>query len=73
MFCYTVGDNGTGNGTIMGDTILRAFVTVIDRANKQIGFAPDSGCNGANTLLTHRPVDRTHWHPHHPPRPRHRG
>ena len=28
----------------MGDTFMRAFVTVIDIKNKQVGFAPSSHC-----------------------------
>jgi hypothetical protein len=44
MFCYALGDGGTQDATTMGDAIMRNFVTVIDLANNQVGWAPDSGC-----------------------------
>jgi hypothetical protein len=46
-FCYAIADGGTQDATTMGDTIMRAFITVIDVANHQVGFAPDKGCIGA--------------------------
>ena len=46
-FCYAIADGGTQDATTMGDTIMRAFITVIDVKNHQVGFAPDKGCIGA--------------------------
>jgi hypothetical protein len=43
MFCFAVGDDG-GFGSVLGDTFMRGFVSVIDVQNSQIGFAPDAGC-----------------------------
>ena len=68
MFCYALGDGGTQDATTMGDAIMRNFVTVIDIANKQVGWAPDSGCGlQAQLLRTHsgkiahpRPPKRKH-------------
>ncbi len=69
MFCYALGDGGTQDATTMGDAIMRNFVTVIDIANQQVGWAPDSGCGPAPAL------HRTHFgkiaHPH-PPKRKHR-
>ena len=43
MICFAVGDDG-GFGSVLGDTFMRGFVSVIDVQNSQIGFAPDAGC-----------------------------
>jgi hypothetical protein len=62
MFCLAIFDGG--NESIMGDTILRAFVTVIDVAHSQIGFAPDKGCLTPSADVA-RPMPREHGHPLH--------
>ncbi len=66
QFCLAMGDGGAMQGAILGDAFLSSFVTVIDRQNGQVGFAPDLGCGSA---LGRRAVDLTTWHPR---APRHR-
>ncbi|MGE5183903.1 MAG: pepsin-like aspartic protease [Acidobacteriota bacterium] len=44
MFCLAVYGGGDQGNATMGDTIMRAFVTVIDKAHHQIGFAPSAHC-----------------------------
>ena len=67
-YCFAAADGGSGNqgiGTVLGDTIMRAFLTVIDVGNNRIGFAPDIGCNPANFRsrdeVFHAPTE--HGHP----------
>lgn len=64
-WCFGIVDSPDGS-TILGDEILRAFVTIIDLPNQQVGWAPDLGC----TLdAQRRSVERAAFRPH-PPRPR---
>ena len=44
MFCLVVYGGGDQGNATMGDMIMRAFVTVIDLGNHQIGFANTSTC-----------------------------
>lgn len=67
--CFAFADGGSGNQYfgVMGDTIMRAFVTVIDLQNQRVGFAPDAGCHG-HQALAQVPVHgggrpREHGHP----------
>ena len=69
-YCFSAADGGSGSqgiGTVLGDTILRAFLTVVDVGNNQIGFAPDTGCSPANFRsrddVLHVPTE--HGHPRH--------
>jgi hypothetical protein len=65
QWCFAIASSPDGS-TILGDEILRAFVTIIDLENQQVGWAPDVGC----TLDPRRPaIERSAFHPH-PPRPR---
>ncbi len=66
QFCLAMGEGGPTQGAILGDAFLSSFVTVIDRQNGQVGFAPDLGCG---TTLGKRVVDLMAWHPR---APRHR-
>jgi hypothetical protein len=66
QFCLAMGEGGPTEGAILGDAFLSSFVTVIDRQNGQVGFAPDLGCG---TALGRRVVDLMTWHPR---TPRHR-
>ncbi len=43
-YCLAVESVSDFTDTILGDTIMRAFITVIDLANGRIGFAPETGC-----------------------------
>ena len=68
QFCLVIEGGGEdGNGT-MGDTILRAFDTVIDTTSSQIGFAPDAGCEAALIDLPHARIHEM-GHPPHRPHP----
>jgi hypothetical protein len=44
QFCLAVLGGGDQGDATMGDTFMRAFVTVIDIKNKQVGFAPTTHC-----------------------------
>jgi len=66
-WCYAIADGGTVDATTMGDTIMRAFITVIDKANHQVGWALDAGC----AMTPHRPMTREGFRPH-LPKPRNR-
>jgi hypothetical protein len=44
-YCAGVADEGAESGlTILGDSVLRANITVFDEGNSQIGFVPQSYC-----------------------------
>jgi hypothetical protein len=46
QYCMGMWSSDYGIGvSIMGDTFLRGFVTVIDLVNEQAGFAPDTYCH----------------------------
>jgi hypothetical protein len=64
--CYAVESiNQPGIPIIMGDTILRGFVTVFDVTGKTIGFAPQKGCVLPPEPATRVPFDaslRPHWY-----------
>jgi hypothetical protein len=53
QFCFVMGDGG--NEATMGDEVMQGFVVVIDQTNKQVGWAPDTGCASAMP----RPRDMT--------------
>jgi cathepsin D len=65
QFCLAMGEGGPTQGAILGDAFLSSFVTVIDRQNAQVGFAPDLGCGSA---LGRRVVDLMTWRPRTPRR-----
>lgn len=65
MYCYGMYDGGTVDATTMGDTIMRAFITIIDVDHHQVGFAPELGCG----LAPRRPRNMTTFHPHVPHHP----
>jgi hypothetical protein len=45
QYCAGVADEGAQSGqTIIGDTALRANITIFDEGNQQIGFAPQGYC-----------------------------
>jgi hypothetical protein len=44
QYCLVVEGGGDNGDATMGDTILRAFVTVVDVAHGQAGFAPQAHC-----------------------------
>jgi hypothetical protein len=50
------------DSTILGDVFLRAFVTIIDVENQQVGLASSAGC----AVTTRRAIDRTTFQPRHP-------
>jgi hypothetical protein len=43
-YCLAIYGGGDQGGATMGDTFMRAFVTIIDVANGRVGFAPTSHC-----------------------------
>lgn len=44
MYCLVVNSGGNNGDATMGDTILRAFVTVVDVGHGTVGFAPQAHC-----------------------------
>ncbi len=45
QYCPGIQDEGAQSGqTIIGDTALRAYITIFDEGNQQVGFAPQSYC-----------------------------
>jgi hypothetical protein len=63
-WCFGI-DDSPDDLTILGDTILAAFVTIIDIDNQQVGWAPDQGCAMESQ---HRAIDRSTFRPHRPRR-----
>jgi hypothetical protein len=43
-YCLAVQSIAGYDGTILGDMILRAFITIVDQASNRVGFAPEIGC-----------------------------
>lgn len=72
MFCFAFADGGEGQNYfgVMGDTIMRAFVTVVDPTNLRVGFAPDAGCATTSHARIARAAGPLHEHGH-PPRRAH--
>jgi hypothetical protein len=65
QYCLDIEGGGENGNATMGDTILRAFVTVVDVQNKQIGFAPEAHC-AAPLSLSDVPRGPMHEHGHGP-------
>jgi hypothetical protein len=64
QFCLAVVGGGDNGGMTMGDTIMRAFVTVIDVANHKVGFAPTIACAAPAPYVAYHRI-REHGHgPH---------
>jgi len=68
--CFAFADGGSGSQYfgVMGDAIMRAFITVVDLDQGRVGFAPDAGC-GAHKAFALGPVaghgrPHEHGHPH---------
>src|SRR6185312_14532225 len=49
QFCLGIGDGGDQFGGVLGDQFMQAFVTVIDLAKNQVGFALDKGCSATSS------------------------
>jgi hypothetical protein len=64
QYCLTVFGGGDQGNATMGDSIMRAFVTVIDLGNKKVGFAPSSHCAAPASFAPHPVVERGRG-PHH--------
>jgi hypothetical protein len=57
MWCVGFADNSQLFGlTLMGDMGLRGFVTIFDRVNHQVGFAPQKGCPSAAHFTSFAPT-----------------
>jgi hypothetical protein len=44
QYCLVVNSGGNNGDATMGDTILRAFVTIVDVGSGKVGFAPQAHC-----------------------------
>jgi hypothetical protein len=51
-FCMVMFGGGDSGAMTMGDMFLRGFVTVIDIANEQAGFAPSTHCTSGPAAFT---------------------
>jgi hypothetical protein len=58
MWCIGIAYDSQLSGlTLMGDIGLRGFVTIFDRVNHQVGFAPEKGCtSGAHFRVSATPT-----------------
>ena len=65
QFCLAVYGGGDQGNATMGDAFMRGFVTVIDLANKKIGFAPTSHCAAPEALGTRSRLTERGRGPHH--------
>ncbi len=71
QYCFAFADGGSGSQYfgVMGDTVLRGFVTVVDVENHRVGFGTDSGCKSGSAFapliaLPSRGRIHEHGHPH---------
>jgi hypothetical protein len=65
QYCMLVYGGGDQGNATMGDTILRAFITEIDIANKRVGFAPTSHCAAPEIAIDHHRLRERGHGPHH--------
>lgn len=65
QYCLVVEGGGDGGEATMGDTILRAFVTVVDVGNGQVGFAPQAHCIAPQIATARGPLRERGRGPHH--------
>ena len=64
QFCLGIFGGGDQGDATMGDMFMRAFVTVIDLANKKVGFSPTSHCAAPAEHVAHR-IHEVGRGPHH--------
>jgi hypothetical protein len=69
QYCFAFADGGSGQQYfgVMGDTVLRAFLTVVDVENNRVGFGTDGGCAMASAAVgphVERVRGRIHEHGH---------
>lgn len=50
-YCPAIAGGSTDDLAILGNAALRQFITIFDRANQQIGFAPQTGCQQASLYV----------------------
>ena len=65
QYCLAVYGGGDQGDATMGDAFMRAFVTVIDVANKQVGFAPTSHCAAPEVIRPRSRLTERGRGPHH--------
>jgi hypothetical protein len=74
QYCFAFADGGSGNQYfgVMGDTILRAFLTVVDLESSRVGFGTDGGCAAKSAIepFVSRAHGRITEHGHPPHRQR---
>jgi hypothetical protein len=65
QYCLAIYGGGDQGNATMGDTFLRAFVTVVDTANGKVGFAPTSSCPAPYIDVPRGPLREHGRGPHH--------
>ena len=65
QYCLVVEGGGDNGEATMGDTILRAFVTIIDVGGGQVGFAPQAHCIAPQIAHSRGPIGERGRGPHH--------
>jgi hypothetical protein len=65
QFCLAVFGGGDQGDATMGDAFMRAFVTVIDIKNKQVGFAPSAHCTAPGIPTKGHVIRERGRGPHH--------
>jgi hypothetical protein len=64
QYCLAIYGGGDQGQATMGDMFMRSFVTVVDVAHQQVGFAPTSRC-AAPDVPSHRMLRERGRGPHH--------
>lgn len=65
QYCLAVYGGGDQGEATMGDTIMRAFVTIIDIGNMKVGFAPTNHCVAPLAGSGHGRIRERGRGPHH--------
>jgi hypothetical protein len=65
QYCLDIYGGGDQGNATMGDTIMRALVTVIDVGHQQVGFALTSHCAAPASIVPHGPPRERGRGPHH--------
>ena len=65
QYCLAIYGGGDQGNATMGDTFMRAFVTVIDTAGGKVGFAPTASCPAPFVDVARGPLREHGRGPHH--------
>jgi hypothetical protein len=65
QYCLAIYGGGDNGNATLGDTFMRAFVTVIDVANQRVGFALTNHCVAPISEVAHGPMRERGRGPNH--------